>query len=243
MNVSFEVPFRVATKLVVTRALDESPAGSAFAMVPGDEQTWYVTPGDSEGPLAASTNAIGRTNLHAAGDAPTCVDERYPSDDRAYASARLRCTFGSATPTSLEVSFSYGAIVRNEQARVVPLLPVREASLLVCRITKREPDDGTGSSSVPTAVDDVVLPCEPTTRIVYGPGSCDGVRERILVPRLVLEDGTIALGGAQYLWPGESPGATIRGTMRMPSGKGTIVARFGAGIITVPYDIDPSCGW
>lgn len=241
-EIVIDAPFRTATKLVVRRAIGSAYAGSAYAMVPTDRQTWIVTPGDDDGPLGADPRGL----LVESPEEVVRCHARRRADDAAGVfgtpDLELGCLLEPRAPGAFQVTFRYRELQRSETVQVIPLASVRDATLLVCTEEQIRAGNRLNSFSVPELlpIDAKDLPCEAAS-VVRVPGvGCAGAERQYVVPRLVLEDGTVALGGAAFLAADDAPTRPVYEVYEL-RGSRMIRAKLGGASLSVPVTTEPDC--
>ena len=233
VKIPVTIPFRKATKISLLRAPAESPSGTTLAMVPGDSQKWWVGVGDDAGPLYVPSSAIMAPRWSESSQSVSCSEasltDTTGSGDW---TTPIVCYLTSPVPTTLDVKLAYRGITREERVRFVPLAHVEKAEIVTCRGEERtESSDGETWTTPILVPAEQPAPCTPVD-VVHYPARRD--ETFTVTARLVLDDGTVALGGSALL---SFSGDSVAG---IPSAStGTIVGRFGAAVLSVPYVKDP----
>lgn len=230
-STTFSISYRTPTKLVLARSIADTPAGSAFSALVGERQRWVAVAADELGPLGVTSRALAATTDAPMFSASACGKRWIPWG--ATRVPAVGCEVEADTPTTVKVHATYETFSRDEAVTFAALTSVRSADVLRCDAPTLLP------------VDEGELPCEPVRRLAAS--DCATANRAAITLRLVLDDGSVALGGASYLSIADRDADAGAGPF--PRGRGTLVGRFGDAYVSVPYDVDipgycpPARGW
>ena len=223
------VTFADVTKILVTRDVSTSPSGTTRAMVLGDSQSWKVSVGDDLGPLAADVCAGFRAT--ATGAISVTPSACSPTES----ASQLDLKIAAARAGAGSIELRHGALTRSAQVVVVDPAHTKSATLL---------ETGKSDSA---AIDTDAEPPAPSSPLIFR-FRCESDTWKSLVPRLVMDDGTVALGGARLLHASIPAALATR-----PSGAqsadfevvvpsdGSIGGTFGAAQIDARYIVRTGC--
>jgi hypothetical protein len=220
---SVTVTFANVTRILVERDVASSPSGTKRAMVLGDTQRWLVVAGDEDGPIESTACAgFGVSSNGAALSATSSTEApganvEIKANQVGVATVELRC----------------GSLTRSAQVTVVD--PARAKSVALLEAGKSAVLDVDTETELFAAPSPLVLRflCEDALKA--------------FVPELVMDDGTVAFGGASLLQASTpdavaivADGQIATAQVLVPS-DGAILGAYGAAKLDAPYIVRTGC--